>query len=89
MLQIRKVAVIGAGTMGGGIASETFWQPMTDTIAWARQQRCPVVCFCLATHVSDFSDQPLEANLKHPWRTTGHQLFDNLLREDHRAKQPR
>ncbi len=33
-----------------------------------------------------FPEQRLEANLQNLWRTTGHQLFDNLLREIHRAK---
>lgn len=42
--------VTGANPKSSDIMSESFWQPMIDTIKWARSQCCPVVCSCLATH---------------------------------------
>ncbi len=42
--------VTGANPKTTEITHETFWQPMIDTIHWAKTRRCPVVCSCLATH---------------------------------------
>ena len=42
--------VTGANPKSSDITHETFWQPMVDMVAWARQRGCPVVCSCLATH---------------------------------------
>ena len=42
--------VTGANPKSADITHETFWQPMVDMVAWARQCACPVVCSCLATH---------------------------------------
>lgn len=42
--------VTGANPRTPVITGETFWQSMIDMINWARQQGCPVVCSCLATH---------------------------------------
>ena len=48
--RLDLLIVTGANPKTSDITSETFWQPMIDTITWARQQGCPVVCSCLATH---------------------------------------
>ena len=42
--------VTGANPKSPDITQETFWQPLVDMVAWARQCACPVVCSCLATH---------------------------------------
>ena len=42
--------VTGANPKSSDITRETFWQPMVDMVAWARQRGCLVVCSSLATH---------------------------------------
>lgn len=47
---LDALIITGANPVQADITKEAFWEPMSDVIAWGRENVCSIVCSCLATH---------------------------------------
>ncbi len=49
---LDALIVTGANPKSSDITQETFWQPLTEALDWARENVTSVLCACLATHAT-------------------------------------
>lgn len=49
---LDALIISGANPQSRDITRESFWQPLTTVLDWARQQVTSVLCACLATHAT-------------------------------------
>ena len=49
---LDALIVTGANPKNKDITHETFWQPLTEALDWARENVTSVLCACLATHAT-------------------------------------
>jgi homoserine O-succinyltransferase len=47
---LDALIISGANVTHPNLASEPFWEPLTDVFSWAKQNVTSVLCSCLATH---------------------------------------
>lgn len=47
---LDALVITGANPVESDITREPYWQPLVETIDWARDNVCSVMCSCLATH---------------------------------------
>ena len=47
---IDALILSGANPAQSQIEAEPFWQPLQNTVAWAKDNVCSTMCSCLATH---------------------------------------
>ena len=49
---LDALIITGANPKNRDITAETFWQPLTEALDWARENVTSVLCACLATHAT-------------------------------------
>ncbi|HXH02064.1 MAG TPA: homoserine O-succinyltransferase [Candidatus Competibacteraceae bacterium] len=49
---LDALIITGANPRSRDITAEAFWQPLTEVLAWARENVTSTLCACLATHAT-------------------------------------
>jgi homoserine O-succinyltransferase/O-acetyltransferase len=75
---LDALIISGANVVGTRLQEEDFWQPLTEVIAWAKENVTSTLCSCLATHAViqynyGIARTPLPAKR---WGVFSHKLVD-------------
>jgi homoserine O-succinyltransferase len=75
---LDALIITGANPTHADLTQEAFWQPLTEVIAWGRENVCSVLCSCLATH-ADLKQHHHVERVRLPqkrWGVYSHRVID-------------